>query len=151
MTTWNETWMNIADEISKRSKDNNTHVGAVIVKNKQLLSLGYNGPPKNFPDLEVPEIQNNDEPIINRKNTFMVHAELNAILNYKGNLSDLADSTVYVTVSPCYECAKILAQIGVKKVVYKTEYHRKELWEPSKYILEKCGIEIKKFEETTDE
>lgn len=147
MISWNETWMNVAEEISKRSKDPSTHVGAVIVKDKQLLSLGYNGAPKSFLDEDVPQTHDNEKPLIERKNTFMLHAELNAILNYKGALSDLRGATCYVTVSPCFECAKALVQVGISNVIYKTEYHRKEQWEPSLYILQKCGITVQKYDD----
>lgn len=147
MISWHETWMNIAKEIAKRSKDPSTKVGAVIVKDKKLLSIGYNGAPKKFNDLDIPNSKKENDVPMNLKNTYMVHAEVNAILNHSGSLSDFKDAVVYVTVSPCYECAKVLSQVGIKEVIYDEEYHKSELWKPSKYILEKCGIKVTKYSE----
>lgn len=145
--TWDEYFMHLAEESASRSKDPNTKVGACVVKDLTVLSLGYNGAPRLFPDKLVPLGRDSTLPLRLQKNTFMCHAELNAILNYKGNLSEFANSTIYVTVFPCHECAKALAQIGVKEIVYKDEYHRKEIFETAKYILDTCGINYRKLED----
>lgn len=141
--SWNEYFMHLAEETSQRSKDPHTKVGACIVKDKRVLSLGYNGAPRSFDDSLVPET-NGHENILENKNTFMVHAELNAILNFRGNLGDLEDSTLFVTVSPCYECAKLIAQVGIKNVIFKQRYHTGS--EASDYILQHCGVHFQDFE-----
>lgn len=141
--SWGEYFMHLAEESSFRSRDPHTKVGACIVKDKRVLSLGYNGAPRAFDDNLVPET-NGHENMLDNKNTFMVHAELNAILNFRGNLGDLEDSTLFVTVSPCYECAKLIAQVGIKNVIYKTRYHTGT--EISDYILTKCGVKFQDFE-----
>ena len=71
----------------------------------------------------------------------------NAVLNYGGSLLDLVDSTLYVTVSPCHDCAKMLCQLKIKEVVYLEEYQRSEMWEMSKYLFDCCGISYRKLEE----
>ena len=77
------------------------------------MSIGYNGAPRGFPDDEVPLVHNENDPIEKRKNSYMVHAELNSILNYGGSLKDLQGATLYVTISPCHECAKTIIQTGI--------------------------------------
>lgn len=147
MDKWNSYFMNIAKETSKLSKDPSTKVGAVLVKDKKIKTIGYNGAPKTFPDDLVPKT-NDDPDLINQKNAYMVHAELNAILNYDGKLSDLKDSTLYVTISPCHNCALLLAQLGIKHIVYLEKYHRNNMTEVSDKIFDICNIECTKYEES---
>ena len=146
-SSWDAYFMGLAILSAARSKDPSTKVGACIVKDKRVLSLGYNGAPRSFPDNEVPNTSYERDNIVNQKNTFMVHAELNAILNYRGSLSDFKDSTIYVTIFPCHECAKALAQLDIKEIVYKEDYHRLDILFASKYILDKCGIKYRKIGE----
>ena len=136
--------MNIAIETAQLSKDPVTKVGAVLVKDKKILSVGYNGPPKNIDDSIVP-FNSEGKELKEQKNSYMIHAELNAILNYEGHLSNLKDSILYITVSPCHECAKFLAQVGVKEVIYLEEYHREETNKMSRFILENCGVKVTKY------
>jgi len=137
--------MSIADSTANLSKDPRTKVGAVIVKNKKIKSVGYNGAPKTFPDNLVPT-DNSGETLKEKKNTYMCHAELNSILNYDGLISDLSGATMYITLSPCSKCACLLAQVGIKKIIYKKKYDKKEETEATDYIFEKCGIEQIHFE-----
>ena len=148
--SWDDYFMHLAEESSLRSKDPSTKVGACLVKDKRVLSLGYNGAPRSFPDDLVPQTSYENDNILNQKNTFMCHAELNAILNYRGSLSELEGSTLYVTIYPCHECAKALAQIGIKEIIYKDIYHRTNMYNASKYILSKCGIEVRRIGEEND-
>ena len=136
-------YMEFAKHSASKSKDPKTKVGAVLVKDRKILSVGFNGAPRSFPDELVPKEEGHK--LIDQKNTFMCHAELNSILNYGGHMKDLKNSTIYVTISPCSKCSIALAQIGVKNVIFLEEYHREEETEASKYILDKCGINYKKF------
>ena len=142
-----EYFMNLAKETSYRSRDTHTKVGACIIKDNKILSLGYNGAPRLFDDSLIPMSNTdiNSDSLLEQKNTYMIHAEVNAILNYGGILSDLKNSTIYTTVSPCHECAKVLAQVGIKKIIYLQKYHRTNICEASEYILKQCGIEIEQF------
>ena len=135
-------YMKLAFTTAELSTDPNTKVGACIVKNNCILSLGYNSEPKNF-YFDIPK--ENSDVLQNSKNTYMCHAEVNAILNYKGSIGDFNNSIIYITHSPCYDCAKILVQAGIKKVYYAIEYHNTEVWNISKFILDKCGIECKQL------
>ena len=141
MTDKEKFYMDIAKLASSKSKDPKTKVGSVLEKDGRILSIGYNGAPRNFPDELVP-IEDKGDKLIDKKNTYMVHSELNCILNYGGSLKDLIGSTLYVTVYPCEECAKALAQVGVSKVVYLHEYRKKEHMEASKRILNYCDIDV---------
>lgn len=144
MNKWANYFMSVAESSAQLSKDPNTKVGAVIVNNKRIKSTGFNGAPSNFPDELVP--MNNGNRLIDQKNTYMCHAELNAVLNYDGNITDLKDASIYVTVSPCSRCACMLAQVGIKKVIYKEKYHREEETEAAEYIFKKCNVEYIDFE-----
>ena len=143
MSKWDTYFMNVAKDTAQLSKDPNTKVGAVIAHGKQLKSIGFNGAPGNFPDDMVPT---EDGPrLIQKKNTYMCHAELNAILNYDGKISDLQGSTLYTTISPCSHCAKMLAQLKISEVVFLEEYHRSEETEAAKYIFDVCGVKYGSF------
>lgn len=148
MNKWDNYFMEVAKDTAALSKDPKTKVGAVLVKDRKILSVGFNGAPRSFPDELIPTQEGHK--LIEQKNTFMCHAELNSILNYGGHMRDLKNSTVYVTISPCTKCAIALAQIGVKNVIYLEEYHRAEETEASKYIMDKCNIKYSKFGENDE-
>lgn len=145
--SWDEYFMELAITSSKRSKDPSTQVGACIVNNNKILSVGYNGSTRGFDDDDIPYNCEGEDPnskyygdISKIKNTFIVHAELNAILNYKGIAKDLENSTIYVTLFPCLECTKAIIQSGIKKVVYKKMYRFSDKVEMSKYMFDKAGV-----------
>ena len=113
--TWDEYFMGVSKLAAMRSKDPNTQVGACIIKNNKIVSTGYNGFPNGCSDDDYPW----DREGVNEFETkypYVVHAELNAILNTKG--VDLTGSTLYVSLFPCHECAKAIIQSGIKKIVY---------------------------------
>ena len=110
---WNEYFMGVAILASKRSKDPNTQVGACIVdENNIILSTGYNGFPYGCSDDEFPWERSGED----TKYKYVVHAELNAILNARGK--NLNNARIYVDLFPCNECAKAIIQSGIKEVVY---------------------------------
>lgn len=115
--SWDEFFMKVALAASERSKDPNTQVGACIADtNHRILSVGYNGTPSALNDDDFPWGASSDP--LNDKHSYVVHAEANAILNYRGSLKDMQRATVYVTLFPCHECAKMLVQAGIGEVVY---------------------------------
>lgn len=152
--TWNEYFMKNAELAALRSKDPSTQVGACIVKDYKILSQGYNGSTKGVNDDDIPYNCEGEDPnskyygdISRIKNTFIVHAELNAILNYRGLHSDLNDATIYVTLFPCLECTKAIIQSGIKKVVYKNMYRFSDKVKIAKYLFEQAGVEYISYEE----
>ena len=138
-------YMEFARHSATKSKDNSTKVGACLVNDNRLLSIGYNGAPRGFPDEKVPITHNENDPIEFRKNSYMVHAELNSILNYGGSLKDLQGATLYVTISPCHECAKTIIQTGIKRVVYLEEYHRSETARMAFILFNMAGVKCEKL------
>jgi dCMP deaminase len=128
--------MGIAMLAAKRSKDPSTQVGACIVSTDNIIiSTGYNGMPKGCSDDEFPWEREGEE----NKYPYVVHAELNAILNANGR--DLRDSRLYVALFPCNECAKAIIQSGVKEVVYLSDkYADTPVTKASKRMLDAAGV-----------
>jgi dCMP deaminase len=119
--SWNEYFMGVALLAAQRSKDPSTQVGACIVDdNNRILSTGYNGFPRGCSDDVFP--WNRNEAQGETKYPFVVHAELNAILNTRGK--SLVGSRIYVGLFPCNECAKAIIQAGIKEVIYLSDKYK---------------------------
>lgn len=137
--SWDEYFMGLAHLSALRSKDPNTQVGACIVNNdKHVVGIGYNGLPKGCSDDEFP--WDNEGSGLNSKYPFVVHAELNAILNTG---VPLKGCTIYVSLFPCNECAKAIIQSGIKKIVYEDDkYADTDGVKASKKMLLASGVEF---------
>ena len=147
--SWGEYFMGIAFMSSLRSKDPRTQVGACIVDTENhILSTGYNGAPLNLNDDDLPwdSLGEATNDIMNIKNTFVCHAEANAIDNYNGNKENLKNSTIYVTLFPCVECAKRIIQNKIKKVIYLKQYSSIGQINAANYMFEKANVEIEQFD-----
>ena len=133
---WDEYFMGVAKLAAHRSKDPSTQVGACIVSPENIIiSTGYNGMPQGCSDDEFPWNRDGEE----TKYPYVVHAELNAILNATGR--DLRGSRVYVALFPCNECAKAIIQSGVKEVVYLSDkYNGTPGNVASKRMLDAAGV-----------
>ncbi|MDO4197425.1 MAG: dCMP deaminase family protein [Erysipelotrichaceae bacterium] len=140
--TWDEYFMGLAHLSAMRSKDPNTQVGACIVdKDNKVVSIGYNGMPRGCNDSEYPWERKGG--FLDTKYAFVVHAELNAILNSPRNLKD---TILYVSLFPCNECAKAIIQCGIKKVIYESDkYDGTEGNIASKKMLNDAGIELEQL------
>ena len=138
--SWDEYFMGVAKLSALRSKDPSTQVGACIVgDDNRILSIGYNGTPNGFPDSDFPWDREGDA--LNTKYFYVCHAELNAILNFRGNRRDLEGARIYVVLFPCNECAKAIIQCGIKEVVYLSDkYNGTEGNIASKRLFDKCGV-----------
>ena len=136
--SWDEYFMGVALLAARRSKDPSTQVGACIVDPQNIiLSTGYNGFPYGCSDDEYPWARKGE--LCDTKYPFVVHAELNAILNCNGK--SLKGSKIYVALFPCNECAKALIQVGVKKIVYLDDKYHDHLEEvASRRLLDMAGI-----------
>lgn len=123
---------------AKRSKDPNTQVGACIVSSDNIIiSTGYNGFPYGCSDDEYPWDREGTE----TKYPYVVHAELNAILNSKGR--SLEGAKIYVSLFPCNECAKAIIQSGIKEVIYLSDkYEKNESTAASKRMLNSAGVKM---------
>ena len=146
--SWDEYFMGVALLAAQRSKDPSTQVGACIVdETNRILSTGYNGFPKGCSDDDFPWNRNAEEG--ETKYPFVVHAELNAILNNRGK--SLADSKIYVALFPCHECAKAIIQSGIKEVVYISDKYRDSVGvRASKRMFDAAGVTYKKLEPTRE-
>lgn len=138
--SWDDYFMSVALLSAKRSKDPNTQVGACIVnKNNIIESIGYNGLPKGCSDDEFPWEKEGD--VLETKYLFVVHAELNSILNAKGK--DLTGCRIYVALFPCNECAKAIIQSGISEVVYLSDkYADTDAVRASKRMLKAAGVKL---------
>ncbi|RRC94213.1 dCMP deaminase family protein [Erysipelotrichaceae bacterium OH741_COT-311] len=142
--SWDQYFMGLAQLSSLRSKDPSTQVGACIVDScNKVVSIGYNGFPIGCSDDVFPwDKQGN---MIDTKYAYVVHAELNAILNSN---ADLRNTTIYVTLFPCNECAKAIIQSGIKKVVYQSDkYADSDIVIASKKMLQAANIQLVQFDE----
>ncbi len=139
--SWEEYFLQIAKDVSTRSTCDRANVGAVIVKNKVILSTGYNGAPRGLPHCD-----DVGHEIVDGHCIRTIHAEANAIAQAARNGSSIEDATIYLTVSPCYDCFKMMINGGIKEVVYKEFYMSR--YGLSKAVLDlskKTGVKIKEF------
>lgn len=111
--------MSIAKEVSNASYCKRAKVGAILVKDDNIISFGYNGTPSGFEN--VCECKNEN---ITRKE--VLHAESNAITKCSKSCYSSLNSTLYITLSPCFECSKLIIQAGIKEVIYLEEYRHTE-------------------------
>ncbi|MCL2051370.1 MAG: dCMP deaminase family protein [Lachnospiraceae bacterium] len=142
--SWDEYFMGVSKLSGLRSKDPSTQVGACIVsEDNKILSMGYNGFPTGCSDDEFP--WNRDGKAIETKYPYVVHSELNAILNYRGGSLDGAK--IYVSLFPCNECAKAIIQAGIKTIVYDNDkYADTDSVIASKRMLSAAGVKFFKYQ-----
>ena len=149
--SWDEYFMGIAKLSAMRSKDPNTQVGACIVSNdNRILSIGYNGSPNGFHDDIFP--WDREGKPLETKYLYVCHAEMNAIINYRGNRSDLENAKIYVDLFPCNECAKLIIQSGIKEVIYLSDkYAHTDGTIASKRLFDTCDVKYKQVKITDKE
>lgn len=140
--TWDDYFTAVACLSAKRSKDPNTQVGCCIVDdNYRVIGIGYNGFPRGCSDDYLPWDRNASCQLHN-KYPFVVHAEVNAILN-KGS-KDVKGSTLYVDLFPCNECAKVIIQAGIREIVYlKDMYHETDASRGSRIMFQMSGVKFR--------
>lgn len=142
--TWDEYFMGIALLSGYRSKDPSTPVGACIVdsKSNRILSVGYNGLPIGCSDDEFP--WERDGSTLNTKYPYVVHAELNAILNNRS--ASFEGNKIYTTLFPCNECTKAIIQAGIREIIYLSDkYAETDSVRASKRMLEQTGVRLRPF------
>ena len=142
--SWDEYFMGVAMLAARRSKDPSTQVGACIVSEDNIIiSTGYNGMPKGCSDDEFPWERTGAEN--ETKYPYVVHAELNAILNANGR--DLRGSRIYVALFPCNECAKAIIQSGIREIVYLSDKYKDTMGNfASKKMLNAAGVKYTRLE-----
>lgn len=123
-------YLKMAHEWAKLSHCQRKQVGAIIVKDRMIISDGFNGTPTGF--------ENPCEDEDNYTKWYVLHAEANAILKVASSTQSCKDATLYITMSPCKECSKLIHQAGIKRVVYANAYKDNS----GLNFLEKAGVEI---------
>lgn len=140
---WDEYFMSLAHLSAMRSKDPNTQVGACIVNDKnRVVGIGYNGMPYGCSDDEYPWEREGE--YHETKYAYVVHAELNAILNSTGSLDNCS---IFVSLFPCNECAKAIIQSGISEVVYESDKYAEDTKVmASKRMLQSAGVDLRQVD-----
>ena len=137
-----DVYLKMADDLSSLSTAVRRKVGCLIVKDTQIISEGYNGTPRGF--------DNNCEYVDHVDHMFtkpeVLHAESNAITKLARSTNSSSGATLYVTCSPCFDCAKLIIQSGIKRVVYRDLYTNNKCME-ALVLLKKAGMSITQVKE----
>jgi dCMP deaminase len=130
LNKYDKAYLRIAKEWSRLSYCKRKQVGAIIVKERMIISDGYNGTPSGF--------ENCCEDDAGLTKWYVLHAEANAILKVAGSTQSCEGATLYITLSPCKECSKLIHQSGINRVVYHEGYKDDSGLE----FLKKAGVEV---------
>lgn len=122
--SWDEYFMNIAREVATRSTCPRKHVGAVIVRDKTILSTGYNGSIRGLPHCDDAGHMMEDGHCVRT-----IHAEANAIIQAAKNGTRIDEAMIYVTASPCWSCFKMIANAGLSRIVYGEFYRDQRIFD----------------------
>lgn len=134
MEKFDKAYLEMAAVWARNSYCKRRQVGALLVKDRMIISDGYNGTPSGF--------ENVCEDETGATKAYVLHAEANAITKVAKSGNSSGGATLYVTASPCVECAKLIIQAGIKRVVYKDSYRLTDGVE----LLERAGIEVEQVE-----
>ena len=129
-TKFDQRYLEMARIWAKNSYSTRRQVGALVVKNNMIISDGYNGTPSGFEN-----VCEDDNGVTK---PYVLHAEANAITKLARSSNNSDGATIYITASPCIECAKLIIQAGIKRVVYGEKYRLMDGIE----LLERAGIEV---------
>lgn len=135
LNKYDTAYLRLAKEWSKLSYCRRKQVGAIIVRDRMIISDGYNGTPSGF--------ENCCEDENNLTHWYVLHAEANAILKVANSTQSCKDATLYITLSPCKECSKLIHQAGIKRVVYHEGYKDNSGLD----FLQKAGVIVQHIEE----
>lgn len=130
---WDNYFMDIAAVVATRATCNRKHVGAVIVRDRTILSTGYNGSISG-----TPHCNDNNHMIENNHCIRTIHAEVNAIAQAAKNGVEINDSTIYVTASPCWNCFKVIANCGITRICYSEFYNDDRIF----WVAQEIGIKL---------
>ena len=134
-------YMNMATTWARRSHARRRKVGCLVVKDRQIISDGYNGTPAGF-DNNCEDVLPSGELVTNE---LVMHAELNALMKLCRSTQSSAGATMYITLSPCEHCAKLIIQAGIKRVVYGEQYRDTGGIE----LLARAGVDVNQHVEGT--
>ncbi len=144
---FDDIFMELAVNLANRSHCIKRHVGAVLTKDTRIISIGYNGPPANTHNCDEEWPETGCPTDSNGSCSLALHAEQNAIIYAVKNGTSIQGATMYVTLSPCLPCARIIYSVGIKKVVYLHSYaeYKGYASEDGLDFLAKFGVEVEKY------
>jgi dCMP deaminase len=140
-------YMELAQKLAQRSHCVKMHVGAVLTKDTRIVSLGYNGPPAGTHNCDVEWPEHGCPRDSKGSCSLALHAEQNAILYASKNNVSVEGSTLYITLSPCIACARIIFTTGIRKVIYLNSYaeYKKIPSDEGVDFLKKFGVDVVQF------
>ena len=141
MTKWDKAYMDTAERFASLSTANRLKVGAIVVRDSRIISIGYNGMPSGWSNTceEVTGDYDFGVPLTKTKKE-VIHAEANAIAKLAKSTESGDGATMYITHAPCIECAKMIYTSGISNIYYKDEYRN----EDGIKFLQRCGLEVAK-------
>ena len=145
--SFDEIYMELAENLARRSHCVKAQVGAVLTKDTRIVSLGYNGPPAGTHNCDI-EWPGEGCPRDSKGScSLALHAEQNAILYASKNNVSIDDSTLYVTLSPCIACARVIYTMGIKRVIYLNSYADFKGLKNDEGVdfLQKFGVEVIRY------
>jgi dCMP deaminase len=145
--SFDDIYMDLASTLAKRSHCVKAQVGAVLTKDTRIVSLGYNGPPAGTHNCDIEWPQDGCPRDSKGSCSLALHAEQNAILYAAKNSMSMEGTTLYVTLSPCIACARVIFTTGIKKVFYKDSYaaYKGLASDEGVDFLQKFGVEVVKY------
>lgn len=138
--SWDEYFMNIAREVATRSTCDRKHVGAVLVRDKCILATGYNGSIRGLPHCDEVGHMMEDGHCVRT-----VHAEANAIVQGARNGVRIDGASIYVTASPCWSCFRLIANAGVKRIIFGEFYRDQRIYD----LATALGLELADLSKTS--
>jgi len=144
---FDDIFMELAVNLAKRSHCIKRHVGAVLVKDTRIISIGYNGPPAGTHNCDEEWPEHGCERDSKGGCSLAIHAEQNALLYAVKNKTEVKGATMYVTLSPCLACARIIYTMGVEKVIFLKSYaeHKGIPNDEGVDFLRKFGVPVEKY------
>lgn len=149
---FDDIFMELAVNLAKRSHCIKRHVGAVLTKDTRIISIGYNGPPSGTHNCDIEWPEDGCPRDSKGSCSLALHAEQNAILYAVKNKTDVAGATLYVTLSPCIACARIIYTMKIEKVIYLKSYAEYKGIPSDEGVdfLRKFGVEAEKYQGSLD-
>lgn len=144
MSKWNDAYMDTAERFASLSTAKRLQVGAIVVKDNRIISIGYNGMPSGWTnDCEDWDGEDDFGNTLLKTKAEVIHAEANAIAKLAQSNDSGKEGEMYITHAPCIECAKLIYTSGIKTVYYKNDYRSHSGID----FLKKCGLEVEKYEQ----
>ena len=135
-----QAYMDVAERFAQLSTAERLQVGAIVVKDDRIISIGYNGMPSGWDNICEDEVEEDNVTRLVTK-TEVLHAETNAISKLARSVESGEGATIFVTHTPCIDCAKMVYQAGISTIYYKNDYRSAGGLE----FLKKCGLEVEKI------